>query len=207
MQKSKCKIKVSLRDNYIKEKNKGFTLIEMLVTMFVFTLILEAAIAILISAIRLQEFNLAYFKITDQTSYVLEYMSRQIRMARRDDEGDCIGTNLRFRIQQTPPMETAGLMFRDSNDVCKGFFLSSDKRIKEYDSSRVGGDQILPLTPSDIEISCFGSSGSCFDLQGESATDAIQPRVTISMKVKGKNQGAQPVANVQTTVSARNLDF
>jgi len=183
---------------------KGFTLIEMLVTMFIFALILEAAVAILISAIRLQKYNLTYFKITDQTSYVLEYMSRQIRMAQRDNPpGDCIGTNLRFKIQQIPSatVGVTGLMFKNSDGKCKGYFLDpSDKRLKEYDATRA--PLILELTPSDIEISSLG-----FDVRGESATDAIQPRVTILMKVRGKNQGSQPAINIQTTVSARNLDF
>jgi len=198
MQNEKRKTNMSLRDKHIKDR--GFTLIEMLVTMTVFSLILGAALAILTSAIRLQEYNLAYFKITDQTSYVLEYMSRQIRMARRDDADTCIGTNLRFKVQEIPGGAT-GLMFVDSIGHCKGYFLDpSDKRLKEYDALR--SPLILALTPIDIEISSL-----IFVPRGESGADGIQPRVTISMKVKGENQGSQPVANVQTTISTRNLDF
>lgn len=184
----------------LKNKNKGFTLVETLVTMLIFTLVLETAIAILVSAIRLQKYNLAYFKITDQTSYALEYMSRQVRMAQRDSSGDCTNTpNSRFEKTQIPGTLIDGLMFRDSGSVCKGFFLEAG-RVKEYDFSRV--PQILELTPDDIEISLLN-----FGVSGASGADAIQPRVTISMKVKGKNPGAQPTANIQTTISARNLDF
>ncbi len=187
----------------LKEKHsKGFTLVETLVAMLVFTLVIEAAIAILVSAIRLQKYNLAYFKIVYKTSYALEYMSRQIRMAQRDSSGDCTNTpNSRFGITQIPGTLIDGLMFRDSEGVCKGFFFEAS-RVKEYDDSRSGSDKILELTPDDIEV-----SSPNFVLLGQSGMDLIQPRVTISMKVKGKNQGAQPTVNIQTTISARNLDF
>ncbi len=184
----------------------GFTLIEMMVSMLVFTLIIGAAISILVSVIRLQKYNLTYFKIIDETSYVLEYVSRQARMARRDSAGGCITTNSRFEIIQIPapaPSVATGLMFVDSSGVCKGYFLnSSDSRVKEYSKPSGGSSNVLDLTPDDIEISSL-----VFGISGQSGTDLIQPRVTISMRVKGKNQGTQPTAVIQTTVSVRNLDF
>ena len=195
-----AKAKLKEKSNY----NKGFTLVETLVTMLVFTLVIEAAVAILVSAIRLQKYNLAYFKIVDQTSYALEYMGRQVRMAQRDSSGGCIASNSRFEIKQIPApadLGITGLMFIDSKGVCKGFFLNlSTNRINEYDFSK--GQKILEITPDDIEISSLN-----FELLGQSGMDLIQPRVAISMKVRGKNPGVQPTANIQTTISARNLDF
>jgi type II secretory pathway pseudopilin PulG len=186
--------------------NKGFTLIEMMVAMLVFILIIGAAISILVSAIRLQKYNLTYFKITDETSYVLEYISRQARMARRDSAGSCIAINSRFEIKQIPapaPLGAIGLMFVDSNGACKGYFLNSSySRIKEYNKPSGGSGSVLDLTPDDTEVSLLN-----FGISGQSGTDSLQPRVAISMIVKGKNQGVQPVANIQTTISVRNLDF
>jgi len=74
--------------------NKGFTLVEMLITALVFSIIVGVATGLFISAIRLQRYNLTYQRLLDQTSYVMEYTARAIRMAKKDI-GGCVpdGTN------------------------------------------------------------------------------------------------------------------
>ena len=66
-----------------KKNGEGFTLIEILVVIVIFSIVLGAVIGIFISAIRIQRYYLASQKLLDQTSYVTEYMSRSIRMAKK----------------------------------------------------------------------------------------------------------------------------
>jgi prepilin-type N-terminal cleavage/methylation domain-containing protein len=69
---------------------RGFTLIEMLVSIAILTLIIGSATGLLISAIRSQVKILTTQKLLDETSYTVEYMSRYLRMAKKDTTGDCI---------------------------------------------------------------------------------------------------------------------
>ena len=65
--------------------NRGFTLIEMMITVLIFSVIVAAVIGVFVSAIRIQRYNLTYQQLLDQTSYAMEYMSRAIRMAVKED--------------------------------------------------------------------------------------------------------------------------
>ena len=57
-------------------KSKGFSLIEMLVAMLIFSIIASAAIGFFIFAIRSQIKVLASQKVVNEASYIMEYMSR-----------------------------------------------------------------------------------------------------------------------------------
>jgi prepilin-type N-terminal cleavage/methylation domain-containing protein len=65
------------------KREKGFTLVEMLVAIFIFTLTLGAIVSLFISGVRGQRNALATQRLLDQTSYSLEYMSRALRMTAR----------------------------------------------------------------------------------------------------------------------------
>ena len=70
-------------------KFRAFTLIEMLIAVVIFSIIIGAATGVFVSAIQLQKYNLAYQQLLDQTSYAMEYMSRAIRMAKRNEGPVC----------------------------------------------------------------------------------------------------------------------
>jgi type II secretory pathway pseudopilin PulG len=72
------------------QKQKGFTLVELIVVMAVFMLIVGVAIAIFLSIIEGQKRILAQEQILSQVSYAMEYMSKGLRMAKRDTNGDCL---------------------------------------------------------------------------------------------------------------------
>ena len=69
----------------ILNKNKAFTLIEMLVAALIFSIVIGAATGVFVSAIKLQRYNLAHQQLLSQVSYAVEYMDRAIRMAIKDD--------------------------------------------------------------------------------------------------------------------------
>ena len=78
--------------NFAADK-KGFTLIELIVVMAVFLLVIGGAIGIFISIIEHQRIILAEEELLNQTSYVQEYMSKALRMATKDQSGDCLVDN------------------------------------------------------------------------------------------------------------------
>ena len=62
-------------------KNKGFTLIEVIVSMAVFLLVAGMAVSIFISIVTQQRRILSEQQLIIQLRYVLEYMSKALRMA------------------------------------------------------------------------------------------------------------------------------
>jgi prepilin-type N-terminal cleavage/methylation domain-containing protein len=177
------------------KKNKGFTLVEMLVAVAVFTSVITAAFGIFVSSLQAQRKSLASQELLDQTSYVLEYMSRAIRMARKDLAGECIFPKLNY--EETRGGQ--GLKFKNYQDICQEFFWDSDTgRLKE-----VKGGQENFLTSDSLQVLAWN-----VELVGQSQNDDLQPRVTIFLDIKGEAEKPelQPAIKIQTSISQRNLD-
>jgi len=167
----------------------------MLITAVIFSIIIGIATGVFVSAIRLQKYNLAYQQLLDQTSYVMEYMSRAIRMAKRD-EINCIGGSNYY--------EESGhsIKFATYHNECWEFFLEdSTKRLKVW--KEISGEtNEYYLTSDDFDVENFNVVVS-----GDETDDDLQPRITIFMEIKGEGSGNQPKIKIQTTISQRDLDI
>lgn len=180
----------------------GFTLIEMLITMLVFSIIIVAASGLFISAIRGQARTLAIQRLLDQTSYALEYMGRAIRMAKKDINGTCISAKLNYA---TTTSGTGGIRFKNYEDDCQEFFREWDGIAGVYRLKEVKAESINYLTSPDLDTVSFkiGPSDSWDQY------DTLQPRVTIFLEIRkaGSEPEKQPKIKIQTTVSQRRLDI
>ena len=177
---------------FFKKNLGGFTLIEMMVAVSIFVFIVTAGSGIFISSLRVQRQGLASQQLLDQTSYVIEYMSRALRMAKKDLDGDCISAKLNYEETRAGK----GLAFKNYNNICQEFYWDdiNNDQLKE-----VVGDTENFLTSNDLEIISFN-----INLSGKSQLDDIQPRVTLSLEIKGEEQSN---IKIQTTVSQRNIDI
>lgn len=167
---------------------KGITLVEMLVVIGIFSLIAGAISGPFLSGISSQRKILANQEILDQTSYVLEYMSRALRMAKKDQNGTCIPAKTNYQKLAN------GIKFLNYNNECQQFYLEQSQ-LKENKAGT-----ILPLTSNLIKVRSFR-----IQLSGETQTDNLQPRVTIFLEVEGRGKNP-PKIQIQTTISQRNLD-
>jgi prepilin-type N-terminal cleavage/methylation domain-containing protein len=179
--------KSKIGEKKLEAKPSGFTLVETLVAMAIFSMIVGAALGIFVTGVRSQRKVLASQQVLDQTSYVLEYMSRALRMAKKDLLGNCIAANSNYALTGS------GIKFKNYKNECQEFYLESGQ-LKE---SKNGGSGIA-LTSSNLTVNYFGISSS-----GWLQTDNIQPSVTIFLDVIGKEQAG---IKIQTAVSQRNLD-
>ncbi|HDL74965.1 MAG TPA: type II secretion system protein [bacterium] len=177
----------------------GFTLIEILVAMFVFSLITGAVVGVFVSGIKGQRKVLSTRDVLDQTSYFMEYMSRAIRMARKEENAPtCLSSNgLNYEITRLGK----GIKFNNYEDpsLCQEFFWDDTvNRLKELKD----GDEYY-LTSKRLKINSFN-----IVLSGENQTDNFQPRVTIFLDIQGA--GSKPELQsrlrIQTSISQRNID-
>jgi len=169
--------------------NKGFTLIEILVVVLIFSIIMGAVTSIFASALKLQRYNLSNQQLLSQTSYVMEYMSRAIRMARKDTMMSCIDGSNYYQ------ENTSSIEFLTYHNECWKFYLEGTRLKVDKDG------QSYYLISDDFIVNSF-----TIDVIGDVA-DNDQPKVEICLEIEGDVLGDNPKIQIQTTVSQRRLDI
>ena len=183
-----------MKKNYFLKN--GFTLIEVLAVMGIFSIVLGAVIGVFFSGLRAQRRALLVTGILDNISYNLEYMSRALRMAKKDDlpiggiTKDCSG-GPGDKVNYIITRGGRGIKFRNYKNECQEFFLDGEK-IKE-----VREGQVNVLTPDSFRITSFALGQS-----GWGQNDDLQPRATLSLEVRFQDE----TIKFQTTISQRDLD-
>jgi len=201
--------------------NKGFTLSEILIAITVFTLVSSVAFGFFNHIFQSQKKVLAYQELFDQTSFVMEYMTRSIRMAKKQriaspaaDPINCITTTGRnyevIANNHIRFIRHDGTILPPARPyVCYEFRLHSimvnDIHINQLKVSRDRGVTWTPLTSPNLNVVNlrFRVDGDGFQMP------ALQPRVTIILEVRGREYGfgKRSIIHLQTTVSQRDLDI
>ena len=196
-----------------KFRSQSFTLIEILTTIAIFSLILGMISSLFAFALRAQKKSLASQELLRQTSYAMEYMGRQLRMAKREGaSGACLslagrnyeyeeGINRMFGGEEY--RVDYGIKFINHEGECCKFFLGQRVDGSDYCSLRFSKDLAYPeyLISDDFEVEEFNIN--LIEAEG------IQPRVTLFLKIKGKGERVedQPMIEIQTTISQRDLNM
>lgn len=181
-------------------QNKSFTLIELLVALAVFSIIMAAVAGIFISGLKAQKLILAKRELLGQTSYLMEYTSRAMRMARKElDAPACLSADgLNYeKTRAGKGIKFKKFDFETLQVICQEFFW--DENNKQLYESKNGGTPI-PLTSGALLVEEFNIGPDTSWGQG----DDFQPRVTFSLNIKTKPEMAK--IRIQTTISQRNLD-
>ena len=178
---------------------KGVTIIELLVTIIVFAIVITGFLNLFSYAFKAQIKVLDSQHLLANTAYVSEYISRSLRMARKDIIGNCITAKYNF---ENPSGQENAISFLNYEEICQEFLLSDNslqvkKSINDSASSLQEG---LPLFPSDINVEDLK-----FQIAGETQDDKLQPKVTFIIKLQTSRNPPQEF-NFQTTISQRNLD-
>ncbi|MCX6737509.1 MAG: prepilin-type N-terminal cleavage/methylation domain-containing protein [Candidatus Parcubacteria bacterium] len=168
------------------KKKGGFTLVESLVAITVFLVVVTIAGGIYIGLVRQERRLYAFLKTENSIRFALDYMGRDIRMARSYDE---------FEDQNVFPYGGTSLTFVDYNrqDTTYEF------REKGIFISRGAGGNSLSLLSDTIEVNYLK-----FYITNNTPGDK-QPSVTISLEATDKNTGFK--YSLETAVTPRNLNF
>lgn len=185
---------------------RGATLIELMVSISVFSLLITVDSQLLASALKYHQQALEKVELLSQISYGLDFMDRSLRMARKDVNGRCIASNLNYENYNGP----STVRFIDYQGKCCEFssqdITQGSKTYKvlmvrksSTDSSLQLGDYVA-LTPIGLSVTSLA-----FSLNGQSQLDNLQPSVSIALKISGRL--TPPLeTKIQTTVSKRELD-
>ncbi|MBI2644295.1 MAG: type II secretion system protein [Candidatus Wildermuthbacteria bacterium] len=186
-------------------RKSGFTLIEMLVALTIFSVVIGAGLNLLIAGIATQKGALAQQKLVDETSFVLEYMSRALRQAQVDTLNDCIGAPARnYELFGG----NTGVRFIDGSQLCREIFLQNGQLLEKISTDHTFGN--LPVNGEALTSNDLSVESISFSLTGDGGADNLQPRLVISLYVKGlgpQDPSDQPTLRLQTTLSQRRLDL
>jgi prepilin-type N-terminal cleavage/methylation domain-containing protein len=160
------------------QKSQGFTMVEMLVSTAIFLIVLTITTSLFLVNVRTQRYLLASVNASENISYAIEVMGREIR------------TGKNFSLNNN------SLSFLNTKNETVKYSLSNDGRIQR----EVGGQSEF-LTSEDIEVADLN-----FVVSGNSASDSLQTRVTILLEVKTKAGNQDLITNLETTLSSRQLE-
>lgn len=195
-----------MKKSQVKSK-RGFTLIELLVSVAIFATIATIVCTMFISTSKSQYKVLNSQELLDQSSYLMEYMSRAIRMAVKDVAGDCINPYTNYRTNA----EKDRIEFMNSGGYCREISRKENDSVyglKEEIKDQFGVEiREAFLTSPDLNLASFRVAGE--DSWDQPPLDFKQPRVTIFLELEGIGQRPEfkPHLNIQTTISQRNFDY
>jgi prepilin-type N-terminal cleavage/methylation domain-containing protein len=194
---------------------KGFTLIEMLVTVGLFAIIITIAVGGFVNAERTQRQVSSLISAQSNVSIALEQMSRDIRTGYLfcHDPGvsiyssrcnDAANAELPYCVVENPTSSIPiwmcpSLDFRDANG-------------NEIKYSWAGGaltESVNSSTPQSITGNTVYVKYLKFQVFGQTEGDHWPPRITISLGIAASSTDTavkNDVFNLETTVSARSID-
>jgi type II secretory pathway pseudopilin PulG len=187
-------------------RKNGYTLVEIMAAVFIFFVVTSSLATFFATSLRSQREILASQEMIDNISYTMEYMSRALRMARKDDiEVNCLtGTKVNYELTRSG----AGIKFVNYDStgavpVCQEFYLSDGRLVEWKSIGGVGSTNYLTSENVTVDYFTIGPSGSW------DQDDELQPEVTIYVAARtllSAELAMQPSIEVQTSISQRNLD-
>jgi len=172
----------------------GFSLIEVIISVALFSVIILSTTQIFKLAIDSQRNALATQNVQESLKYFLEVIGKEIRMAQKnegvcsgilDDEIYVIGTN----------DYGSTLYFKNYYGQCVRYYLDLDADIRRFGITRdLTADFISPAKISIDRLSFVAASGPA----------TTQPAITLNLKAHALNQGDfQSEMDLQTTITSR----
>ncbi len=187
----------------------GFSLLETVVSMFIFGIITLSATAIFQMVVEAQRSALAAQNIQASLRYALEVMSKEIRNA-QSSSGECtpnVGLgddgNIYSALNNGGNPVSAGsgigtgvqLAFKNKYDECVKYFLNNGV----IQITRDNGTAITkPITPASINVTKLE-----FKVMDDGTSTTLQPRVTILIEAEVNSGKYKQPMSIQTTVSSR----
>ena len=175
-------------------KNKGFTLVEVLVAMGIFAMVSVIISSISLNVNNLQQNTANYQRLQNDGRYMIEKLAREIRA--------------RELIYPVGPSFISELNFKkDENGKLLSIFLATGNLIYSIYDEVTGQTKEDSLNAEDVNVVAvkFFVAPYIEDAWGVEPTVNAQPRVTILLKLKNvaANPKYEKELTLQTTVSSK----
>lgn len=194
---------------------KGFTLVELLVAIAVFSILISIGVGGFVHALRTQREVAALISAQSNASAALEQITREVRTGYLfcTAPGSSPGSPAIPNSICQPQGQNSGCYLSGSVWTCRNIidFFNADGQDVDYamqNSALVrtvsGPNGYIPITGSDVILKYL-----TFTIAGNTEGDHWPPRITISLGISPYSNDpalANDIINLQTTVSAREMD-
>lgn len=185
-----------------KENKKGFTLVEIMVTLTILGFFFGTITGIFTISLKSQKRALIKQELFLQGGYVMEYLAKQLAISSNSSStamSSCTG-NINFSYATS----VGSIRFVTYDDNCIRINTSSSNNLFQRLIFGSSDWPEGPLTSDKFKVKEFNVRL----VQASSTTNHHQPRITIYLKMKAKNlkEELAPEIEFQTTISQRNLN-
>ena len=166
--------------------SKGFTLVEVLVSIFIFSIIMLAVGSSFVSALNVQRHAFNVQQVQENASYVIDTILKEVRVS-----------------EILPPVPDSCVDTPAVGDLTVGhpdfgpihYYMTGGNIIRE------NSDESLQLNSNAIEFTNFK-----FCISGSELRDGQQSRITMYASMRSTKGGQQEIIDIQTTISPRLLN-
>ena len=189
-----------MKKNILK-RNKGFTLIEMMIAIAIFLIVITIGVGALLNASAVHNKTKGMRSVLDSMTFTMEEMSRNLRTGHEYHCGgsgsgplSCPGggTAISFKSSQGTVSDEIWqysiCSIGTGNGICKS----------------TGGGSLLPLTPPEVNID---SSSRFYVFGAETINDTVQPYVILKISGTINYHNTSTQFNLRTAVSQRAIDI
>jgi len=196
--------------NKDRKKENGYTMVETLVSIAIFSLLSVGIVNTFVSAVKTQSRILQNQTLMEQANYTLDYMSKALRMAITDETGACTG-NIGYNYGVEANQITFLSYDKKAEEYrCRRFSFANDaiNESKSTNTTFNGLQTAVPVTSSKVKVSNLSIVVTGDYIDGEGVQDNKQPKVVIMIKMGPAYQtmAADLEITVQTSISQRQLD-
>lgn len=186
------------RKREIKER-KAFSLIEIIVSVSIFTIILLSMTSIFKMVIDAQRKAIISQNVQESLKYFLEVINKEIRMAQRSDGGCFVEDGHIFDVEDFG--DSSSLSFKNRYGECVKYYLEKgdEDRPSRFRITRNNIDDYI--SPDKINIDSLNFLlQQCSDVTNCDTQDLV----TINIKASGTNsESSDPEMIIQTSLSSR----
>ncbi|HEU5114396.1 MAG TPA: type II secretion system protein [Candidatus Paceibacterota bacterium] len=186
---------------------RGFTLIEVLVSVSIFAMVMLVATGSVFSIVAANKKSHALKSVMTNLDFALESMMREIRLGSKyacgasvplSSTADCSAGDTVLRIKANRDVNGDGnYSSSDINDQIEYSFVGGRIQKKIYDTTTTS----FNITAAEVQITSLK-----FYVTGSAAGDGKQPKVVIVVQGYAGSGTSQSNFNIQTTVTQRAVD-
>jgi prepilin-type N-terminal cleavage/methylation domain-containing protein len=178
-------------------QQKGFTLIEMLVALGIFSSVVLLVTSIFLFGIRNQQRSAGTQEALNQVSFASEFMVRALRVAKKDDGEGCITAGRNYQVS----LQENAVRFRNSleNEDCQEFFTQDNMLYFTRGIGTIEEETLALLSPK------MSVQDIRFIVDGD-GNEQTQPRVTLMLDIITDIPEPHRF-HFQTTVSQRDIEL
>jgi prepilin-type N-terminal cleavage/methylation domain-containing protein len=187
-----------------KDKIQGFTLIEVVITLSIFSIMAVIISGIFLNVNNLQKNTANFQRLQNDGRYILEKLAREIRA--REVIYPLAGSNSQNLLYFKKDERNNYLRLCLTETGSLNYFLDAQDEIIAEDNRRRCLEEGYALNADDVEIAVvkFFVAPTAEDVWGDAPQTNIQPRVTILLKLR--NRGSEKYRQeleLQTTISSK----